>query len=305
MDSVDDFLNGFSDGLSSSEIFQQFKGTSFTYSDLIMLPGHINFAVDEVSLKTQLTKNISLNVPFVGSPMDTVTESNMAIHLALMGGIGIIHYNNTIEEQVEQVRIVKRFENGFVLDPIVLSPNDTIAEVDNIKAKYGFSGIPITETGKMGGRLVGIVTSRDIDFVKDRSTKISEVMTKDLVVGKSGCTLQEANDIIRVSKKGKLPIVNDKFELVALTTRSDLTKNRNYPFASKNKATKQLLVGAAIGTRETDKKRVEALVNVGIDVVVIGLRIFFLDKTFYKKFYRFTYIFSFFRFFSRRFYLSI
>lgn len=259
----------FADGLSAREIFTQFKGTSFTYSDLIMLPGHINFSVEEVILKTQLTKNITLNAPFVSSPMDTVTESNMAINMALMGGIGIIHYNNTIEEQVEEVKVVKRFENGFVTDPVVLSPNDTIVDVDNIKIKYGFTGVPITETGKMGSRLVGIVTNRDIDFIKDRSTKINEVMTKELVVGKAGCTLQEANTIIRQSKKGKLPIVNDKYELVALITRNDLNKNRDFPFASKNKETKQLLVGAAIGTRESDKKRVEALYNAGVDVVII------------------------------------
>ncbi|KYQ92288.1 IMP dehydrogenase [Tieghemostelium lacteum] len=257
----------YQDGFDVFELFQQKHG--YTYDDLIMLPGHINFSADDVQLGSKLTKNISLNIPLVSSPMDTVTEHQMAINMALLGGIGIIHYNNTIEEQVQEVKKVKRFKNGFIIDPIVLSPNHKISDVDQIKVKYGFSGIPITDNGLIGGKLVGIVTSRDTDFIKDRSTKLSEVMTTDLYTARANCSLEEANSIMKQSKKGKLPIVNDKGELVALASRDDLVKNRDHPNATKDKDNKQLLVGAALGTRETDKQRLAALSEVGVDVVII------------------------------------
>ncbi|KAK5581364.1 hypothetical protein RB653_001396 [Dictyostelium firmibasis] len=257
----------FVDGFDCFELFQQSHG--YTYDDLIMLPGHINFSADDVSLKTKLTKNISLNAPLVSSPMDTVTEHLMAINMALLGGIGIIHYNNTVEEQVIEVKKVKRFKNGFITDPIVLSPTHKLSDVDVIKQKYGFSGIPITDTGKIGGKLVGIVTSRDTDFIKDRSTTLSEVMTTDLITGQQNCSLEEANSILKSCKKGKLPIVNDKGELVALASRDDLVKNRDFPMATKDHENKKLLVGAALGTRETDKERLAALSEAGVDVVIL------------------------------------
>ena len=134
----------------------------------------------------------------------------MAIAMALQGGIGIIHYNNKVEEQAAEVRAVKRFKNGFITDPLVLSPTHTIADVDEIKEKYGFSGIPITSDGKMGSRLVGFVSNRDVDFLADRTTPLADVMTTDLVVAQEPCTLTEANLNLRESKRGKLPIVNDK-----------------------------------------------------------------------------------------------
>jgi len=163
---------------------------------------------------------------------------------------------------------VKRFKNGFILDPKVLSPQHTIQEIDKIKQKFGFSGVPITENGKLGGKLVGIVTNRDIDFVEDRNIACGEVMTKNLTVANETCTLTDANAILKHSKKAKFPIVNNKYELIGLLSRSDLLKNRDFPLASKDK-NKQLLVGAAIGTRENDQKRLRALVDVGVDVVVI------------------------------------
>eukprot|EP00002_Diphylleia_rotans_P012244 TRINITY_DN2399_c0_g1_i1.p1 TRINITY_DN2399_c0_g1~~TRINITY_DN2399_c0_g1_i1.p1 ORF type:complete len:506 (-),score=127.29 TRINITY_DN2399_c0_g1_i1:224-1741(-) len=255
------------DGLAAEEIFG--KGTGYTYDDLILLPGHIDFSPDQVSLKSKLTRNITLNSPLVSSPMDTVTESKMAIHMALFGGIGIIHYNNSIEEQAAEVRKVKRYKNGFITDPIVLKPTDRVSDVQRIKQQHGFCGIPITDTGLMGGKLLGIVTNRDIDFIEDKSLLVSEVMTTDLVVGQEGCTLDQANRILRESKKGKLPIVNDRHELVALISRNDLQKNRDFPFATKDKGKKQLLVGAAIGTRPEDRTRLEALVQAGVDVIII------------------------------------
>jgi len=256
-----------SDGLTIHELFGQKHG--LTYDDIIILPGHIGFGVDSVELNTQLTRKISLSVPLVSSPMDTVTESHMAINMALLGGIGIIHYNNSIEEQVAEVRKVKRYKNGFITDPLVLKPEDKVHDIDAIKAKHGFSGVPITADGRMGSKLVGIVTTRDIDFIKDRNTLLKDVMTTDIVVGPDGCTLEEANEILRKSKKGKLPIVNDKFEIVALASRDDLRKNRDFPHATKSTINKRLLVGAAVGTRDSDKERVTRLVEVGVDVVVI------------------------------------
>ncbi|KAF2073403.1 hypothetical protein CYY_005282 [Polysphondylium violaceum] len=255
------------DGFDVFELFAQKYG--YTYDDIIMLPGHINFSADDVKLGSKLTKNITLNVPLVSSPMDTVTEHLMAINMALLGGIGIIHYNNTIEEQVAEVKKVKRFKNGFITDPIVLGPNNKLSDVDTIKAKYGFSGIPITDTGKIGGKLIGIVTSRDTDFIKDRSTALNEVMTTDLYTGHANCTLEEANSIMKKCKKGKLPIINDNGELIALASRDDLLKNRDFPNATKDKDNKKLLVGAALGTRETDKLRLAALSDAGVDVVIL------------------------------------
>ncbi len=254
------------DGFSAEELFTKENG--LTYNDFIMLPGYIDFAPDEVILDTQLTRRISIKSPLVSSPMDTVTEAQMAIGLALLGGIGIIHYNNTVEEQADEVRKVKRFENGFITDPIVLSPANTIADIDEIKEKYGFSGIPITENGNLNSLLLGIVTNRDIDFEPDRSKKLSEVMTTDVLTAKKGISLVQANQILKNSKRGKLPIVDDAGRLVALMSRNDLLKNREYPNASKGPH-KQLMVGAAISTRDESRERLEALVDAGVNVVVI------------------------------------
>jgi IMP dehydrogenase len=202
--------------------------------------------------------------------MDTVTESKLATSLALLGGIGIIHYNNTPEEQIQEVRKVKRFENGFISEPIVLSPEHRIRDIDRIRETEGFSGIPITEDGTARGRLVGIVTNRDIDFEPDRERPLREVMTtrQDLITGSEGVSLSEANDILRVSKKGKLPIVDREGRLVSLVSRTDLKKNRDYPDACKDKR-KQLRVGAAVSTQEADRARIAGLVEAGVDLVVI------------------------------------
>lgn len=254
------------DGFNAEELFSSVNG--ITYNDLIILPGYIDFAPDEVDLETNITRNIRIKRPIVSSPMDTVTEAKMAISLALLGGIGIIHYNNLLEEQVEEVKKVKRYENGFINDPVCLSPENTILDIDLLKEKYGFAGIPITENGKLNSKLIGIVTKRDIDFEKDRTRKVKEVMTTNLVTAAKGISLSDANRILRESKKGKLPIVDDSGKIVALMSRSDLLKNREYPFASKD-SKKQLMVGAAISTRDESKDRLAALVEAGINVVVI------------------------------------
>ncbi len=252
-------------GMAAAELFRTEQG--ITYDDFIMLPGYISFPLSDVELDAKLTREITLKRPLVSSPMDTVTESKMAIYMALLGGIGFIHYNNAVEEQVAEVRRAKTFENGFISDPVVLSPEHRISDVDAIKEKYGFSGVPITEDGRLGSKLVGIVTRRDIDFEPDRSKKLREVMTTELVTAPAGITLAEGNRILKESKKGKLPIVDKAGCLVSLMSRTDLRKNQDFPLASKN-SSKQLLVGAAIGTREADRERLEALVSVGLDVVV-------------------------------------
>lgn len=167
------------------------------------------------------------------------------------------------------MRQVKRYKNGFITDPFVVSPQHKLQDIDDIKQRYGFSGIPVTETGKMGARLVGIVTTRDHDFVVDRTTLVKDVMTTDVVVGEEGCSLEEANAILRDSKKGKLPIINSRHELVSLISRKDLRKNRDYPMATKDRSNKRLMVGASIHTRESDKERVRRLVEQGVNVVVI------------------------------------
>ncbi|KAL7551641.1 hypothetical protein ACHAWF_014823 [Thalassiosira exigua] len=236
-----------------------------------MMPGHIGFGLGDVDISTKLTKNISLKVPFVSSPMDTVTEHKMAISMAMQGGIGIIHSNFTVEDQAAEVRRVKRFKNGFITDPICLPPDGTVGDVLTLKAKHGYSGVPITEDGKMGGKLVGIVSNRDITFIDDPSILLREIMTPrdKLHVAKQGVELQGANDILKETKKGKLPVVNDNDELVALIARTDLLKNLEFENASKDKVTKQLIVGAAIGTRPEDRTRAAALVEAGVDVVVV------------------------------------
>lgn len=254
------------DGLSADELFHPGKG--LTYKDFLILPGYIDFAPNDVSLETRVSRNITIKYPVLSSPMDTVTESNMAISLALIGGMGIIHANLSIEEQAHQVELVKRYENGFIAEPKVLSPRHRISDIYEIKNRYGFSGIPITEDGTLKSKLVGIVTNRDIDFEKDHSILLADVMTTNLVTANKGVSLSEANEILRKSKKGKLPIIDEDGRLVALMSRTDLIKNREFPLSSKD-AHKRLRVGAAVSTHPQDRERIEALVEKGVDLLVI------------------------------------
>ncbi|CAH8447378.1 unnamed protein product [Schistosoma intercalatum] len=258
------------DGVAASELFKRELG--LTFSDVIILPGFVGFGKHEVDITSKICKRFSLRVPFASSPMDTVTEAKMAIAMSLCGSIGFVHNNCSIEAQASEVKKVKKYNQGFILSPVVVSPRQPVYDIIEIKRKYGFGGIPVTEDGNMGSRLVGLVTLRDVDFLdpNDFNTPVEKVMTPfdDLVTAFSGVTLSEANDLLRKSKKGKLPIINENRELVALIARTDLKKNQDHPLASKD-SENQLIVGAAISTQERDFDRVDALVNAGVDIIVI------------------------------------
>ncbi|TKR80307.1 hypothetical protein L596_014396 [Steinernema carpocapsae] len=260
------------DGITIQTLFG--SSTSITFNDFNMFPGFIDFPVASVDLQANLTRKIRLNAPLISSPMDTVTESEMAIAMALHGGIGIIHANfPSFAKQAAEVSKVKRYKQGFISNPHCIKETDTVRDLIGIKAMYGFTGTPVTSTGTVGGKLLGLVTSRDIDFIpesKYASTKIADVMVprERLIVGNQDFTLKHAYEILEEEKKGKLPIVNEKDELVKLIARTDLKKARDFPLSSYD--TKgQLMVGAAINTRETAKENVRLLVQAGVDVLVV------------------------------------
>ncbi|MCE9499416.1 MAG: IMP dehydrogenase [Leptospira sp.] len=256
----------FLDGLSGEQLFRHPIG--LTYRDFLVLPGYIDFNPSDVDLETRISKNIVLKRPLISSPMDTVTESAMAIAQALQGGMGFIHYNNTIDEQVAHVRKVKRYENGFITEPMTLSPRNTLKDLDDIKDRHGFSSIPITEDGTPRTKLIGIVTNRDVDFESDRTIQLGSVMTKELVTGPVGMTLKEANEKLRATKIGKLPIVDKEGRIISLVTRKDLKKNKDFPDSSKD-GQKRLRVGAAVSTLAESRDRVAALYVAGVDVIIV------------------------------------
>ncbi len=219
-----------------------------------------------INLETQLTKTLKLNIPLMSAAMDTVTESRLAIAIAREGGIGIIHKNMPIEKQVDEVEIVKRSENGVIVNPFCLSPDNYVYEADELMGKYKISGVPICDGER---RLVGIITNRDMRFLDNHQMKISEVMTKDnLVTAPVGTTLAEAQEILRKHKIEKLPIVDEKFVLRGLITIKDIEKATKYPHSCKDKSGR-LVCGAAIGVTADVLDRARALLSVGADVLVL------------------------------------
>ncbi|CAD7956987.1 unnamed protein product [Amoebophrya sp. A25] len=266
-------VEGGANGWTADAVFGSMKTSALTYDDIILMPGHIDFGVEDVDMSTKITRNIEIKTPMISSPMDTVTESEMAISMALWGGIGIIHSVMDAETQASQISAVKRYENGFIMDPICLAPHQTVRDLDKIKEMHGYSSAPITATGELGGKLLGIVTSRDIDMLDDRNTRLKDIMTTTLVTGTEPISLQKANEKLQDSKVGKLPIINKEGDLVAIVTRTDLKTNRDYPLASKD-ANKQLLVAAAIpvhshGDNDDAYHRAQACVQAGADILCL------------------------------------
>lgn len=240
-------------------------GDSITFDDVLLVPAYSNVVPNQVDVSTHLTKRIKLNIPMMSAGMDTVTEDRMAIAMARQGGIGIIHKNMSIQEQAEQVDRVKRSENGVITDPFFLSPDHTLADAEDLMRKFRISGVPIT----VGKKLVGIITNRDLKFETDYSKKISEVMTSEnLVTAKAGTTLEEAKAILAKTKKEKLPIVDDDYNLVGLITIKDIEKTIKYPLAAKD-SQGRLLCGAAVGITANCLDRVKELVDAKVDVIVL------------------------------------
>ncbi|MEG1879253.1 MAG: IMP dehydrogenase, partial [Pseudoflavonifractor sp.] len=243
----------------------KFIGQGLTFDDVLLVPAESNVLPADIDLHTQLTKKIRLNIPLMSAAMDTVTESRMAIAIAREGGVGIIHKNMSIGAQAEQVDMVKRSENGVITNPFWLAPGHTLAEADELMAKYRISGVPICDNGK----LIGIITNRDMKFEVDMTQLIDNVMTKDhLVTAREGTTLEEAKQILRQHKIEKLPIVDEEFRLKGLITIKDIEKATVYPNSARD-CKGRLLVGAAIGVTSDVLDRVAALVESGADLLVL------------------------------------
>jgi len=239
---------------------------ALTFDDVLLVPSYSEVLPREVSIKSQLTRDLSINIPIVSAAMDTVTEYSLAIAMARVGGIGIIHKNMSVEAQAEQVRLVKRSESGMIIDPVTLTPDQSLAEAHDIMRKYSIGGIPVVNEQQ---KLVGILTNRDLRFEKNLSRLVSEVMTgENLITAPEGTTLEQAQDILQRHKIEKLPVVDDNNVLMGLITYKDILKVENFPDASKDDKGR-LLVGAALGVSGDTFDRIEALTAVGVDVVIV------------------------------------
>jgi IMP dehydrogenase len=239
--------------------------TGLTFDDVLLIPAYSNVLPKDVSTRTLLTQNISLNIPIVSAAMDTVTESRIAIALAREGGIGIIHRAFSIKEQAAEVEQVKKSESGMIINPITISPEQKIGDALALMSQYHISGIPVTHNNK----LVGILTNRDLRFEKRMNLKVSDVMTKEnLITAPEGTTLEEARETLQKNRIEKLPVINKKFELKGLITIKDIEKQITYPNSCKDKLGR-LRVGAAAGVGRDSMERVDALVKAGVDVVIV------------------------------------
>jgi IMP dehydrogenase len=244
----------------------KFVGEGLTYDDVLLIPAFSEVLPREVSIQTKFTKNITLNTPIISAAMDTVTESAMAIAMAREGGIGVLHKNLTIEQQAAEVKKVKRSESGMIIDPITIGKDGTVQDAQSIMREYGIGGIPVVD---IKGILIGIVTNRDLRFEKDVRRKISEVMTSEnLVTVAKGTSLKQAEAILQDNKIEKLPVVDKTYKLVGLITFRDIIKVRENPHANKD-SFGRLRVAAAIGVTGDAVERAEALINAGVDALII------------------------------------
>jgi IMP dehydrogenase len=240
-------------------------GMGLTFDDVLLVPNYSEILPDQVDVSTYLTPDISLNIPLLSAAMDTVTESGMAISMARSGGIGVIHKNMSIERQKLEVEKVKKSESGMIVDPITAHPDDRVGKILNYMSEYKISGFPVVK----GDKLVGIVTNRDVRFVKDMETKVSEVMTSEnLVTVLSGTTLEQAKEILHKNRIEKLLVVDAENRLQGLITIKDIEKIRKYPNACKDDLGR-LRVGAAVGVGGDRHERVQALLSVGVDIIVM------------------------------------
>ncbi|MCZ6640174.1 MAG: IMP dehydrogenase [Gammaproteobacteria bacterium] len=239
---------------------------ALTFDDVLLLPAYSQVLPSEVSLETRLTRKIRLSIPLMSSAMDTVTEARLAIALAQEGGIGIVHKNMTVESQVREVRTVKKYESGIIRDPIVIHPDKTIAELMELTMEHRISGVPVVEDN----RLVGIITSRDVRFQQRLDVKVRDIMTPQdkLLTADENATFDEITDILHKHRIEKVLLTNDKFELKGMVTVKDINKAQAFPNACKDDRG-QLRVGASVGTSVETDERVAALVDAGVDVLVV------------------------------------
>ena len=239
---------------------------ALTFDDVLLLPAASKVLPNEVDVRTQLSRNISMNIPLLSAAMDTVTEADTAISMAREGGIGIIHKNMSIERQAREVDKVKKSESGMIVDPVTMHPDQKISEVLEVMERYRISGVPIVEDGR---KLVGIVTNRDLRFETNLNQKVADVMTKDnLVTATEGITLEESKVLLHKNRIEKLLVVNDKGDLLGLITIKDIMKIKKYPNACKDRLGR-LRVGAAVGAGPDRDARVEALIKAGADLIVV------------------------------------
>jgi len=244
----------------------KFLYEALTYDDVLLVPNYSEILPRQTNTSTSLTKRIRLNIPLVSSAMDTVTESKLAIAMALAGGLGFIHKNMSIEAQAQQVRKVKRSQSGMILDPITLNADATVADALTIMRENKIGGIPVVDGEQ---KLIGIITNRDLRFLKDSSQPVTEVMTKNrLITAKSGVGLEEAEDILQEHKIEKLPIVDEHGKLTGLITYKDILKNIDRPNACKDEFGR-LRVGAAVGVTPDITDRVAMLKNAGVDIISV------------------------------------
>ncbi len=238
-----------------------------TFDDVLLVPKRSPIiSRSQTNLRTKLSRNITLNIPIISANMDTVTESGMAIALAREGGIGIIHRFMTIEDQVDEILRVKRSESVMIEQPYTIKPDLTVAEARKVMEEYSVSGLLVEE----GGKLLGIITRRDITFEKNNKLKVSELMTKDVITAKAGITIDQAKEILHNKRIEKLPVVDDKKHIVGLITSKDILKMEQYPYASKDRKGR-LLVGAAVGVKGDYLERTEALLEASADVIVVDI----------------------------------